>query len=403
MITSPRHLPTLWPVLLGSLLMLGTTNAADPAPVDLSPQLDAIRKRHQVPGLAAALIHDGKILAIGACGQRKQGSPEAITLEDRFHFGSCTKSMTATLAALLIREGKNDLQWKTSIGEVFVDRLTEIHPSYHPVTLEQLLQHLGGCPHDVPPPIWNQLRDPKQTTAQHRTNLVHGILAHKPAQEPGALPHTYSNAGYVIAGAMLEQRTGRSWEQLITDYLFTPLGLSSFGFGTPANPDQQTIDQPWGHVPRDGNPHPIPPGPTGDNPAAIGPAGTVHGSIRDLARYTNLHTQGARTGAHIGTITLTPDDFTRLHTPPAQSTYASGWLRLKRPWAGRYALHHNGTNTMNYAVMWLSPDHHFSMVATCNLGGPPGAKACDDAMALLLKRYKHLSAAPPIESGNPHK
>ena len=57
------------------------------------------------PALAAAVVRDGKIVALGASGVRKAGDKTAVTVNDKFHLGSCTKSMMAVLAALMVEAG----------------------------------------------------------------------------------------------------------------------------------------------------------------------------------------------------------------------------------------------------------------------------------------------------------
>src|ERR1051326_2731240 len=70
-------------------------------------------------GIAAAVLRGERIIAQGAAGVRKRGTAERITLDDRFHLGSCTKAMTATLVAMLVEEGK--LNWTTTLGQLFAD------------------------------------------------------------------------------------------------------------------------------------------------------------------------------------------------------------------------------------------------------------------------------------------
>src|SRR5690349_14864330 len=75
-------------------------------------------------------------------GVRKRGTAERITLDDRFHLGSCTKAMTATLVAMLVEEGK--LNWTTTLGELFADTVKPMHPVWEKVTLRQVLAHRAG-------------------------------------------------------------------------------------------------------------------------------------------------------------------------------------------------------------------------------------------------------------------
>jgi CubicO group peptidase (beta-lactamase class C family) len=122
-----------------------------------------------------------------------------------------------------------------------------------------------------------------------------------------------------------------------------------------------------------------------DNPAVLGPAGTVHWSLADWGRFVGLHLQGARGQ---GTL-LKPETFRFLHSPPKDGDYTCGWGVVQRPWAGGRALTHAGSNTMWYAVVWIAPEKNFAILAVVNMGGDAAAKACDAAVsALILRRQK---------------
>jgi CubicO group peptidase (beta-lactamase class C family) len=92
---------TLFPsVLLGSQAAWTQTG-----PENLNNLLESIRVQHGVPALAAAFVRSADLIALGAVGTREINGAERVQLNDRFHIGSCTKSMTATLIALLIEQG----------------------------------------------------------------------------------------------------------------------------------------------------------------------------------------------------------------------------------------------------------------------------------------------------------
>src|SRR5512143_1421626 len=78
-------------------------------------------------GMGAAVLRGERIIAQGAAGVRKRGTAEQITLDDRFHLGSCTKPMTATLVAMLVDEGK--LNWAATLGELFAETVKPMHPA----------------------------------------------------------------------------------------------------------------------------------------------------------------------------------------------------------------------------------------------------------------------------------
>jgi CubicO group peptidase (beta-lactamase class C family) len=368
-----------YPLLIS--LLLATSLLADPA--DVSADLARFTQNGNIPGLAAAAVLDGKIIACGATGVRKYGEATPVTIHDQFHIGSCTKSMTASLAAILVADGK--ITWKTTVAEVFPD--FKIHPDFQKATLLQLCSNSGGLAHDVPPKLWNAtVADREKPEAEQRQHFVRSLLSAPPSYPPGT-QNVYSNSGFTIAGAMLEKVGAKPYGELIKERLFNPLHLDSAGFGSPGTAGK--IDQPCGHVRRLGFTFPISPGPDADNPPAISPAGRVHLSILDFATYASFHLGTAKNSP------LDPEALKFLHTPVAPSQeYGCGWINLERPWAGGTALMHNGTNTMNYAVMWLAPNKKFAAVAACNIDSEIGPKTCDDAVSFLIEKYLEKRQTP---------
>src|SRR4029077_16328190 len=130
----------------------------------VSQMLENIRVKHNFPALAAAVVVDGKIVVTNAVGFRKNGGTERVTADDRFHLGSVTKSMTATVAAMLVEQGK--ISWTMTIGEAFPELKSGNHHDYLGVTLEQLLSQRSGAPGNVPADLWLQARAAKGTAAE---------------------------------------------------------------------------------------------------------------------------------------------------------------------------------------------------------------------------------------------
>lgn len=368
------------------VLVLGTLAPA-PAlagPRDVSEALAPICGRNDVPGIAAALVlGDGQVVSLGAAGIRKRGAPDRVTAADRFHIGSCTKSMTATLAGMLVDEKK--LSWTTTVGDVFgaqADLRDRLDAAWRPVTLEQLLTNRSGAPAGLDQDgLWGRLWAHRGTPAEARRKLVAGVITRPPEAPPGS-KFIYSNGGFAIAGAMIESRTGEEWESLLTRRLFDPLEMRSAGFGAPG--ERGRIDEPRGHTERGDA---VEPGPGSDNPNAIGPAGTVHVAVADWAKYAALHVTGERRLP--GQNLLSPGAFKKLHAPPpgAEPPYAMGWGVTERPWGGGRVLTHNGSNTMWFAVLWIAPERDFAVLAACNQGGARGAKATDEAVWALIQDH----------------
>lgn len=347
-------------------------------PRDLSARIAPMVERHELPGMVAAVVEGEEVVGLAAAGVRRRGSPEKVTVDDRFHIGSCTKSMTATLCAMLVEEGK--LSWESTLGATFPELAESMRPEYRAVTLEKLLTHRAGMPADVDRGVmyW-QLRRLVATPTQVRRSLLEGVVAKPPACEPGT-KFLYANTGFAVAGHMAEHVTGTSWEDLMRAGVFAPLGMSTAGFGAPGRPD--VVDEPRGHSVSG---QPVEPGPLADNPPVIGPAGTVHCSIRDWAKYITLHLRGAQGDSKL----LEPATFTKLHAPVGDEPprYAMGWGVARRDWGGGDMLTHAGSNTMWFAVTWVAPRRDFAVLVASNQGGDKAEKACDEAAGALIRDW----------------
>ena len=342
--------------------------------INLNELIEPVRAKGKVPALAAGLIVDGKLTGFGAVGIRKGGSPVPVKGSDLWHLGSCTKAMTATVIAMQVEKRK--MQWEMTIPDALPDLKEEMNVSMRDVTLRQLLNHRSGLGTHPDAKDWDLAWTQRGTPTEQRLSFIRAVLAREPEVTPGT-KYIYSNQNYAIAGAMLERILNQSWENLMRELLFNPLGMTMSGFGVPGTMGQ--IDQPWGHKWRNGKLEPM----QQDNPPAIGPGGIVHSSIFDFTRFALLHLQGARGIPRL----LKAETFSILHTPPEGQTYAMGWMRQDRTWANGWTLTHNGTNTLNFAVMWLAPKINFAAVAATNIGGDNGEQTCDDAMQALIKKY----------------
>ncbi len=295
------------------------------------------------PGMIAAIISAEGVTAAASAGVRKAGSGIAFTTMDVVHLGSCTKAMTAAMIGTLVAEGK--LKWNTKLVDVFPELKGIIHPDYNTVTLWQLLTHSASVPAN--PTDWDAYS--KDEIKERRLAILKDNLKSPAPFTPGE--HHYSNFGYMIAGCMAEKITGLSWETLMQNRLFDPLGMTSAGFGVPGNPAQ--IDQPWGH------------GRYGDNwrpslsydPDAIGPAGEVHCNIQDWAKFLSLWLTGKNA-------ILDSTILNKLAQP--FGFYAGGWGVSEQPWAKGKVLSHNGSNGIWYATVAVAPKLNRAYVVVTN-------------------------------------
>ena len=266
----------------------------------------------RLPGMIGAIIRGEELTNIGAVGIRKIGSPEPMRVDDLVHLGSCTKAMTATMIGTLVDEGK--LRWDSTVREVFPDLAGRVHPDYASVTLNQMMAHRGGFPHDVPW-HWEDGPGPPRKSSSSGGPCWPGALQ-DPARDakPGST-YSYSNTGYVLAGMMAERAAGSPWEDLMRRRVFGPLGMASAGFGPPGT--RGKVDHAWGHR-ASGN---LVEAVHDDNSPAMGPAGTVHCSMRDWGKFASFHLRGSLGGVRL----VKPETLKALHTPGPGEEYVGGW------------------------------------------------------------------------------
>lgn len=345
----------------------------------LDEVLEEVMDAYGIPALAGVLIQGDEIVEMGAVGICAEGFTENVTTENRWHIGSLTKAMTATLAARLIKQGY--LSWDTTIADVFPDFVGVIRPEYEDLRLEELLYHTAGLTADLTETSWRPtIDDDTSPIPEQRRKLAAEILELAPEETRGT--HLYSNAGYVVVGSMLEEITGRPWEELLVDEVFAPLNMTRSGFGAPGS--EGSRDEPWGHqFLGDSNWEAIEPGPYAGNFAVAGPSGSVHTTLEDYAKFMATHLAGSQGEEGL----VSSESFVKLHTAADGTDYAMGWGVVQRAWAEGRALQHSGTNRLWLANVWLVPNRNFAMFAVTNAGGDDAFFATDDVMGAFITRF----------------
>ena len=340
---------------------------------ELSPFLEKHLDRTRFPALAAAVVKGTTIVAAGVAGVRNVETKEAVSLGDKFHIGSCTKSMTALLAVFL--QEKGTIRLTDRVGDVL--KRWKLRKEIADITLIQLLQNRSGIGNDPEPKLWKCAFEDSGPKPRQRKRFLRGQLRRPLAAKSGT-KFLYSNIGFALAGAMIETAAKESWENLVRKEIFERIELSSGGFGPPGSDKD---DQPRGHVWQDEKPQLVP---VIDNPAAIAPAGVVHLSILDAARYAAYHLAAAR-----GRIEELKPHLDLLYSPPEGSDYALGWIVQERKWADGKVITHAGSNTMFYMVIWIAPRKDFACVVATNVGdrGEHVSGECDQVVAELIENY----------------
>jgi CubicO group peptidase (beta-lactamase class C family) len=246
------------------------------------------------------------------------------------------------------------------------------------VTLEQFLSHTSGIPSDND--VFGTLIEKGLMQDGNLDEIRYWLVQQWSTQplvsEPGTT-FAYANMNYVIVGAMIERIGGKTWDELIIERVFTPLGLGSAGLGPQATLGK--IDAPLGHLMIGGTIKAFLAGPNGDNSPIIGPAGIAHMSVLDFARWAGWNAGEGKRGPKL----VQPQTLKKLHTPvislpemkatapgtPTQGKYALGWGELSMGWAPEPLIYHGGSNEKNLAHIWVEPRRDVAMVLITNIGG----------------------------------
>jgi CubicO group peptidase (beta-lactamase class C family) len=178
--------------------------------------------------------------------------------------------------------------------------------------------------------------------------------------------------------------------------------LKSAGLGPQATPGR--LDAPVGHMISDDGKvvTPMPWGPAADVPEALGPAGSAHMSISDFATWAAWNAGGGKRGPAL----VKPETLATLHKArvtmdianpkpgtPKSGQYASGWGIMKMDWTPRPILTHNGSNSKNYATIFIDPAIDLAIVLTTNYPGETADKALLEMCKQLYRRYSGEATA----------
>lgn len=263
-------------LLIIALIFVSSVLAQSPAP-SAPPDLDSYvansMKTFDVPGMAVALVKDGKILVAKGYGVRKLGDPTPVDEFTMFAIGSNTKAFTTAALATLVDEGK--LAWDDPVyqrlpGFVMYDPYVS-----HEMTIRDLLTHRSGMglgegdllfwPH----------------TTYTREEVIYKLRFMKP-QSSFRSHYAYDNLLYMTAGQIIPAVTGISWDDYIPRRIFAPLGMrhsvTSNKLFKPGD------DYAWPHSRVEGKLQVIPL----EDLDNAGPAGSINSCAADMAEWVQL-------------------------------------------------------------------------------------------------------------------
>lgn len=345
----------------------------------LRDSLNVVRAKHAIPAMGIAVIVNDTLAFLWCSGVRKLGDPAKELITDTWHLGSDTKAFTAAMIARLVQAGL--LSYRSTIGEIFPELHGKILPIYDTVTLEMLLEHKAGLWHDWPEKYSRTVFDEyKGTLRDQRLQFLSTLLTNAPEYNPGDT-FNYSNTGYVIAAAMAERAANQVYETLLDSLILRPLGISSGGWG-PMN-TRGLIDNTWEHEDFGGKIVPVDNIVGADNPAVDNPAGRLHMTLEDWSKFIRVFFSGQSILPGV-TIARLED---ALPAEPKGTGYRDGWSIMRRKWAGGLALNHTGSNSLNFANVWIAPGKHFAVLVTANRGRDEAANAAAELVGMAIQMY----------------
>jgi CubicO group peptidase (beta-lactamase class C family) len=327
-------------------------------------------KEFRVPGAAVGIRHGEETLTKGL-GVTNTDHPIPVDENTLFQIGSITKTFVGTLTMQLVETGKIELD--EPIRTYLPGFKVQDEEASEKATIRHLLTHTSGWVGDWFPPDLGHGAD---AVAKYVESM-----AETPQLTPPGKVLSYNNAGFNVAGQVLEVLTGKVFSDLIKENLFEPLEM------------RHTYLLPWevmtygfavGHVTKEDGPKPVQPWSIG---RASGPAGGIITCVTDMLNYTQFQLGD---GTYKGKRLLGPESLRTLHTPqvrfaPHNSVAHTFWVDARR--ASR-TLGHGGGTVGQISLLTLVPGHDFSMLLVTNSGS--GSQMTQKVTNLALDHYLGL-------------
>jgi CubicO group peptidase (beta-lactamase class C family) len=336
--------------------------------MDLFEEVRTAQEEHRVPGVAVGVLRDGEERHEGF-GVTSVDNPLEVTPDTRFQIGSISKTFTGTVAMYLVAEGKLDLD--RPVREYVPElELSDADATAH-ATMRHLLSHTGGWVGDYFDDTgWGD--DAVARYVERMRTL--------PQQTPVGELWAYNNAGFALAGRVIEVLAGKPFEDVVRERVFEPLELTSssywpwevmterFAVGHHADGDKVEVARPW---------------PVG---RSAHPAGGITSTTRDLLKYARLHLDP-------------PAELAPMQEPQAPAAGEGEWVGLT--WYGEDAfgtIRHGGGTNGQLCVLVLRPSDGFALAVLTN-GSPGGLQVIDAALgaAGMKKPEPRPIAGAPVE------
>jgi CubicO group peptidase (beta-lactamase class C family) len=205
-----RHIVVV--AALGTALSLALPAGADPNLAKANEAMRAVVKKANAPGAAFAVASGGRIVDVTAFGYADVAARTPVGPDTMFALASCSKPITAMAIMRFVDDGKLSLGTRAF---PYLGIESTADPRVARITIEQLLNHSSGLPHDVDA----RTNDPMNTARA----AAHVVLRFAPGSD-----QAYSNAGFNVLGAVIEKAGGRRYIDIVRDVVFTPAGVTRF-------------------------------------------------------------------------------------------------------------------------------------------------------------------------------
>lgn len=201
-----------------ALALCCASMAAAAPPAGFDERVEQALKAHDVPGMAIAIVEDGRVVKAKGYGVRRLGSAEAVDADTIFPTGSTGKAFTAAALAILVDEGK--LDWDDKVIDHLPDfRMYDAWVTRE-MTIGDLLVHRSGLGLGA----GDLLFIPR--SSRSRADIVRALRNLKPATSFRS-NYAYDNILYIVAGEVIAAASGQDWETFMRERVFKPAGMSS--------------------------------------------------------------------------------------------------------------------------------------------------------------------------------
>ena len=328
-----------------------------------------------VPGVVVGILHEGETRAAGF-GVTNADHPLSVTDETLFQIGSITKTFTATAMMRLVEMGRLELD--ATVRTYVPDFKVADETASSQATIRHILTHMGGWFGD----FFNDTGAGDDALPKYVADM-----ADLEQLTPLDAIWSYNNAGFYLAGYVIEVVTGKRYEAALKELVLEPLGLDH-SFFDPG--DVMTYRFAVGHNVSDEGAQVARPWPL---PRAAYPAGGITCSVHDLLRHARFHLGDGTT--EDGTRLLTPESLSLMQTTQAtiwnNETCGLSWF-LKVV-DGTCQVMHGGGTTGQVSLLTLLPEHNFAVAVFTN--ADRGGFVTDDVTHWALKYYLEVKIPKP--------